>query len=49
LETPGKTLAQVKNVVNAKAMKAEEVEADEEQESLLKKRLPKRKLFPKRK
>jgi len=32
LETPGKTLAQVKNVVNAKAMKAEEVEADEEQE-----------------
>ena len=32
LETPGKTLAQVKNVVNAKAVKAEEVEADEEQE-----------------
>ena len=32
LETPGKTLAQVKNVVNAKAMKAEEVEVDEEQE-----------------
>jgi len=32
LATPGKTLAQVKNVVNAKAMKAEEVEADEEQE-----------------
>ena len=32
METPGKTLAQVKNVVNAKAVKAEEVEADEEQE-----------------
>jgi uncharacterized membrane protein YheB (UPF0754 family) len=32
LETPGKTLAQVKNVVNAKAVSAEEVEADEEQE-----------------
>ena len=32
LATPGKTLAQVKNVVNAKAMAAEEVEEDEEQE-----------------
>jgi len=32
LETPGKTLAQVKNVVNARAARAEEVEADEEQE-----------------
>jgi len=32
LETPGKTLAQVKNVVNARAARAEEVETDEEQE-----------------
>ena len=32
LETPGKTLAQVKNVVNARAARAEEVEADDEQE-----------------
>ena len=32
IETPGKTLAQVKNVVNARAARAEEVEADEEQE-----------------
>jgi len=32
LKDPGATLAQVKDVVNAKAMKAEEVEADEEQE-----------------
>ena len=32
METPGKTLAQVKNVVNARAARAEEVEADEEQE-----------------
>jgi hypothetical protein len=32
LATPGKTLAQVKNVVNAKAMAAEEVEEDDEQE-----------------
>ena len=32
LKDPGATLAQVKDVVNAKAMAAEEVEADEEQE-----------------
>ena len=32
LETPGKTLAQVKNVVNARAARAEEVEVDDEQE-----------------
>jgi len=32
LKDPASTLAQVKNVVNAKAMKAEEVEADEDQE-----------------
>ena len=32
LKDPASTLAQVKDVVNARAMKAEEVEADEEQE-----------------
>jgi len=32
LKDPAATLAQVKDVINAKAMKAEEVEADEEQE-----------------